>query len=211
MVAKEVEKRLKEVQEIAWNVGTRMIVQVVPGSGEEILEVVSGDADSVQKHVDELCHQIWHFKAEQKASLVVATMTGGRQQQTWTALARVIQSALKLVQHDGAIAICSDLKMRPGAAVSKLMGSDSPEQADYLISKEGTPDAIAATMIARALEQTRVYLLSNYDEEFVEDLGIAFVSSADEVVRLASRQESCITLSNAQNAFIELSEESLTC
>jgi hypothetical protein len=68
------------------------------------------------------------------------------------------------------------------------------------IRKEKPQDLLPATQLAKALSRSRVYLLSRLDETLVEELGLAAVSEAEEIARLASRHESCILLANAQYA-----------
>ena len=206
LLESEKAKRAAEINELAWMLGTRMTVQVIPGPGESIARVLAGDAEHVERRVAEQCDQLWRFTVDQKAKLVVAALSGGRQQQTWQDFARALHTALRVVEPDGAVAICSCLRMRPGTSLKKLIGADSLEDAERKIAKEKTWDALAAAQLVRALEQIRVYLLSELDEDFVEDLGMAYVSHPDEIARLASRQDSCIAIANAQHTVIELVE-----
>ena len=114
--------------------------------------------------------------------------------------------ALDAVEVDGAIAICSQLKTKPGPALRRLAGAEDFEPADRAILKKPTPDSLAASRLNRALQRARVYLLSELNESDVEDLGVAFVSDASEISRLTSQHESCLVLQNAQHVSISLDE-----
>jgi len=52
------------------------------------------------------------------------------------------------------------------------------------------------------LERVKVFLLSDLDEEAVEDLGVAHVGNTEQVERLSRQYASCILLGNAQHAFL---------
>jgi len=61
-------------------------------------------------------------------------------------------------------------------------------------------DAVAASLLVKTLEQHHIYLLSNLDDEVVEDLGIAPIQNEDELMRLCQRAGDCLVLHCAQHA-----------
>ncbi len=194
------QKRLQEASEADWLLGTRLAVQVVPGPGEKIMHVLAGDVEKVAARARELYEVAWCFKVPQRASLVVATLPGGRQQQSWPNFARVLDAALRVVQDNGTIAICCDLRTKPGPSLRRLARANSLDAANKAIQRDQTPDALTATQLIRTLQHANVYLLSRLDEDCVHSLGLAYVASPEEVVRLAARHTSCILLQNAHQA-----------
>lgn len=202
-------RRREEAKEASWLLGVRLCLQIIPGVGEEILAVLAGDAEVVDQLGSEKCEQLWHFHVNQRASLVVATMTGGRQQQSWSNFARVLDSASRVVQDDGAIAICCDLQAAPGPSLKRIASADSLDSADRSIQRDNSYDALPALQLVRALQRVRVYMLSQLDEDIVQSLGIAYVSCPEEVVRLASHHDSCILLQNAHQAVPMVAAEAL--
>jgi hypothetical protein len=56
------------------------------------------------------------------------------------------------------------------------------------------------------MQRGRVYLMSNLDEETVEDLGLGYISSVEEIDRLAQRCDSCILLADAHRAGVALGD-----
>ena len=117
---------------------------------------------------------------------------------------RTIDTALEVVETDGAIAVCCELKTKPGPALRRLAGAEDFEAADRAIQKKPSDDTLAASRLNRALQRARVYLLSKLDENDVEDLGMAFVSCPSEIAKLSSRHESCLALQNAQHVSVTL-------
>ncbi len=205
----ELSRRRQEAKEASWLLGVRLCLQVIPGVGEEILAVLAGDADVVDQLASQQCEQLWHFHVNERASLVVATMTGGRQQQSWSNFARALDSALRVVQDDGAIAICCDIQAKPGPSLKRIANADSLDAADRSIQRDNSFDALPAIQLVRTLQRVRVYMLSQLDEEVVQSLGIAYISCPEEVVRLATRHDSCILLQNAHQAVPLIAAEAL--
>ena len=131
----EKEKRRAEAREIVWMLGTRLTLQVVTGDGSSIERVLAGDAEVVEGRSREVCDHIWRCTVPQRASLVVAGLSGEKSQQTWGNLARTIRAAMQVVEPDGTIAICTELSVRPGAALKKVIGASSLELAAKAVEK----------------------------------------------------------------------------
>ena len=202
----EIDRRQEMAKEASWLLGVRMVVQLVPGAGDQLLHVLAGDADVVDRVAREKCDEIWQCVTPERASLVLATMPGSRQQQTWNNFARVLDSALRVVQDDGAIAVCCDLKVKPGPALKRVGQMESLDSAEQAIQKDRSDDALTAKQLVRTLQRARVYLLSQLDEDVVESLGVAYVSCPEELVRLASHHDSCILLRNAHQTIARVGE-----
>jgi nickel-dependent lactate racemase len=193
-------QRRKESQQAAFQLGVQFTIQVIPGPGNSVLHIVAGECETVAVEGERLCRAAWLHRVPAEASLVVATIEGGPDQQTWENAARALHAASVMVQQDGAIVLCTELACPPGPALQRLAVGDEDRMYDDIRGLE-TPDAIAASMLLVAREQARVYLLSKLDSETVEDLGVGFVSDPEDVSRLSERHESCILLGNAHRAF----------
>lgn len=195
-----------EIDEIGWLLGTQFTVQVLPGPRDEWLEVLAGEI----RHVFELgarrCAAAWTYAVPRRASLVVASLSGGPGQQTWGNLGRALAVASEAVAPGGAIALCTELAAEPGPAVASLTNVDDFETALRRIRREAESDALPAGELARTLENAKIYLLSRLDETTVEDLGMAAVADAREIQRLARRHDSCMVLASAQYATVVLQE-----
>lgn len=193
-------RRREEADEAAWMLGSQLIVQVVPGPGDTVLNVLAGESHAVTKRGKKHCAAAWRFKVPRRASLVVAGVEGGPEQQTWENFARALFAASQVVAEDGAIVICTELKCQPEASLRRLMSTEGASDARHEILRDRTSDAISASLLVEARERARVYLLSDLGEEVVEDLGLGHVSQVEEVARLSRQHESCILISGAQHA-----------
>ena len=86
----------------------------------------------------------------------------------------------------------------PGVGLQMLIGTEDWDQALPLFDKERPADLFAATMLVRAYQQSRLYLLSRLDETTVEQLNMIPVTDPADVGRLVARHESCVVLPDAQ-------------
>ncbi|HEX5445342.1 MAG TPA: lactate racemase domain-containing protein [Pirellulales bacterium] len=196
-----------EIDEIGWLLGTQFTVQVLPGPRDEWLDVLAGEIRQVFDVGARRCADAWTYEVPRRASLVIASVSGGPGQQTWDNVGRALAAASEAASPGGAIALCTELAAEPGPAVASLANVDDLGGALRRIRRDAESDALPAGALARALEDAKIYLLSRLDESLVEDLGMAVVADAREIARLARRHESCTVLASAQHAAVAVGEE----
>lgn len=194
------ERARHEANEVAWLLGIVFALQTVPGSADELLGVVAGNYEAVSRMAAALYDRAWNCRIPHRASLVVAGLQGGESEQTWENLGRAVSAASRAVSDDGAIAILCDVEAEPGPGVRRIADFENPREALRQLRKERPRDMVPAMQLARALTRARVYLLSRLEESLVEELGVAPVDEAADIVRLVRRHPSCIVLANAQHA-----------
>ncbi len=197
----------EEVEEVGWLLGAAFAVQVVPGPRGQILDVVAGEVGSVGRRGQELYDAAWSWLVARQASLVVVSIEGGTVQQTWHNLGRALEVAAPLVEEGGAIAVCSSLAAAPGAGIRLLASAASRSEALLQIDNEPPEDVVPARQLAAAQERARVYLLSELEEALVEDLEMVPLGRPSELARLARQHASCLLLSNAPYAVVQVREE----
>jgi nickel-dependent lactate racemase len=198
---------VRETNEAGWLIGVPLVMTVVPGPGETVAHVVAGEPQAVDRRTAELCRDQWALVSPQRASLVIATVSGGAAAQTWTNVGRALAAAQRLVDDDGAIAICTNLDEPLGPSLSRLSGNPDLAAARRKIAHDHSDDSWPAWQLASALERGPVYFLSLLDADIVEELGMAPIADIDELVRLATRSESCIVLDDAQHAVATVAGE----
>jgi nickel-dependent lactate racemase len=187
-----------EAEHVAWLLGVVFTVQVVPGASDGVLHVLAGHLEEVLARAGELCVDAWSLQVPNRANLVVAAIAGDCRQQTWENVGRAITAAQRIVNDNGAIALCTELTEAPGPGMRAAATAENPQQAQRRLSKHSPTDAPTAEKWALALSRTRVYLLSGLPEDQVEELGAAHVGGPGEVARLIERSESCVLLESAQ-------------
>jgi len=196
------QRLVEQADHVAWLLGIQFTIQVVPGPGDTVLDVLAGQSNSVARRGRELYRDAWDCDVPRPVGLVVAAIRGGPAQQTWENVGRALDAALAVVEDGGAIAVCCELEEPPGPALKRLAGAESRRAALRRIDKERPPDALVAASLARALDRGSVYLLSRLKPEVVEPLDIVHVAAAEELARLARRFESCVLLDDAPRAVV---------
>jgi hypothetical protein len=192
-------KLQKQSDEVGWLLGLQFTIQVVPGAESEVLHVLAGNADAVFREGHRLCQEAWSFEIPQLVDLAVATIEGDAHEQTWANVGRALAAATRATRPGGAVVVCTELEEGLGAALEMLVGAADLDEALSEIQQQHPADALVATQIAQALEHGKIYLISQLDDELVEELGVAPLGS-EQLSRIAQRYESCLVLTNAQYA-----------
>jgi hypothetical protein len=177
-----------------------MVMEVIPAADEAVANVIAGEPHAVSAKAQELYREQWSFRSSQRASLVIATVTGGAATQTWKNVGRALATAEQLVAEGGAVAICTNLDEPPGESLGRLIGSPDLADTERRLLRDHAEDSWPAWQIARALQRGPVYLLSQLDQETVEDMGLAPMADVAELKRLAGRHESVVLLRDSQHA-----------
>jgi nickel-dependent lactate racemase len=204
--AAEQAERKRETNQVGWLIGVPMVVEVVPGGGESVAHVLAGEPTAVAQESQELARERWSFECPYQVSLMIATLGGGPESQTWMNVGRTLAMAERLVADGGAVVICSNLSVPPGRSLGRLIGNPDLDRLIRKIANEHDVDSWPAWQLARALQRGPVYLLSQLDDETAEDLGFAPVASIDEIVRLAEHHETFAVIEDSQNAVVTLTE-----
>ncbi len=205
--AKERSEQRRETNQAGLLIGATLVLGIVPGNGEAVSHVLAGESMAVGQQGRELASEHWASQSPQQVNLLIATISGGPEAQTWTSVGRALAMAEHLVLAGGAVAICSNLREPPGPSLGRLIGNPDQEKVIRKLANEHDADSWPAWQLARALQRGPVYFLSQLEDEIVEDLGMAPVENVDEIVRLAEHYETFLVVEDAQNAVVTLAEE----
>jgi nickel-dependent lactate racemase len=197
---------IAEVNEVAWLLGINFTIQVIPGPGESILNILAGQSEAVSRLGRSEYRAAWTTPPVPRAKLVIAAISGGPSQQTWSNLGRAINAAVALVEPGGVVAICCELATEPGPAVQWLAEYQTRRRKLGGRELDHAPDLYSAAAIIAALEHSRLYLLSRLDPTFVRRLHITPVDAA-QLAQLARNAPSCVLLSNAPCAIVPAVKE----
>jgi hypothetical protein len=193
--------RRRETEKAGWLLGAALVVQVVPSRGGGVAEVVAGDPEAVSHLVETSCQETWSCQIAEPAKLVVATLVGDRNEQTWENVARALHAAGRIADQDAsAVALCTDMDCPPGEALQLLMTMGGDLDRAAKLANVQTHDAAAAWEIYKALCRGPVYFMSRLDAETVEELGMTPIANRDELTRLAQRSASCAVLNEGQHS-----------
>jgi hypothetical protein len=188
-----------EAGECDWMLGVGLALQVIPGPLGEIAGLYCGTPNGVRAAAERGYREIWSTEVKQRADLIVATIVGNEAQQTWQNLSRALAIADELLEPGGAIAICSEIATRPGPSGKRLRNAQDLAAVERKLLTDQFTDSAAALFLCRSLQRGTVYLKSQLDPAIVEGLGLAPISSDQEIERLTNAYRRCLVLEEAQH------------
>ena len=130
LTAGQLSHRHKQIDQVAWLLGVQVTAQIVPGPSDTAWRVLFGSPAAVFEKGWSLCGSAWQIDVPSpRASLVIAGISGGAPQQTWTNVGHALKAALSLVADDGAIVLCTELETPPGPALRLISDAGDLEAA----------------------------------------------------------------------------------
>ncbi|MGM0485653.1 MAG: lactate racemase domain-containing protein [Planctomycetota bacterium] len=192
-----------KANEIAWLLGVQLTLQVVAGPGESVLRVLAGLDEHVSRQGRALVNATWAYDVSRRAELVVATIEGQLDNQSWENLGRALHAAQQACLPEGTIVLCTELSCEPGPALERLMGGGG--DGETLLTPSGSThweDSVAAHLLGDARDASHIFLLSQLDEGAVESLGMGHIEKPEQINRICRQYNSCILLANAHRAIL---------
>ena len=195
--------RRAELREAGWMIGAPMVLAVAPAVSGEAPTVLAGDPVAVAEGSNAACREAWSAPAPEPAQLVVAVLGGDAAVQTWGDVGRALQSAERIREPGGVVALWSDLDEPVGEAMAKLTDAEDLGQVIGELGELSGEEAWAAWQLAQALERGPVFFHSRHDADTLERLGVAPVGTEKELERLAQRHASGAVLQEAQHVWFD--------
>ncbi len=177
-----------------------MTLQIVAGPGNTVLHVLAGQVDKVYRRGQTLVDAAWTYQVPNKAQLVVATIEGSRDDQTWANFGRALHAAQQVCAQDGTIILCTELTSGLGPSLKRLAGYEESGGLLKRVRRDRSEDAVSASLLLDLRDRAHVYLLSGLDETSVESIGIGYIDAPEHIGRLSRQFDSCILLANAHRA-----------
>ena len=193
--------------QVAWMLGVCILMSITADSAGNLGTVSVGVPDVIAKTIYATKQNPADFPV---ASLVIASIDGGQQQQTWSNVARAAIAAAQHVQPDGTIVLWTALDQTPSGQLSKLddfnfSAVDEDIRKSSTIAEEDVfpdwkPYDLLAHSLAKIASEHRILLRSHLDEEVVESMGLGVIELPDQLSHLCDGFDSCGVLRAAQFA-----------
>lgn len=196
------EKRLRAATEVAWLLGIQPVLAVLPGPQGNIDSLFFGKVDSVEQSIADAVSPRSLPPIKDRYDLVVVSIDGDQDQQSWENVARVLFMAENYVSEDGKIAVATNLETKPGPPFRWLAGIEENDSIEQHLLKSHHPQSLAAIEILRSRSKHVVYLLSKLPREVVEELGISAMGETEELEHVIASSESCLIISGAQHRWL---------
>ena len=195
------------IDEISWLLGSQFTIQTVGNSRNQFSHLLAGATEAVFREGKRLLSSGWTVEVEERVDMVIAAVDSAAGPRDWNDLGMAIAAASRIVAREGRIVILSDAASAGDTGVEMLRRCEEASDVLKPLRLEIPTDVIPVTQLVTALNKARIYLLSQHDEDFVEDLFMTPLSEAVEVTRLLkSETGSVAVIGSAQNVFSRLSD-----
>jgi nickel-dependent lactate racemase len=183
----------REAAEVAWLLGAPFLIQVIQGSGDDIVHVLAGSIES-SREGERLLDARWRVTVDRPADVVVSGLRTAANTLAAEDLARAYFAAARVVRSGGRIVLLTGAAPALGPALQLLRQSEDMGPALQRMLQEKPEDLAAGFMWASAAQHAKLYLLSGLADEVAEELFVTPLERASEVQRLLSGEAACLLL-----------------
>ena len=193
--------RWQEIELANDSLGAFFSVQIVCGPGDAIRRVCSGARKDAISSALAATNELWVLRWPTPADVVVATIESNPRDQNWDDFAEALVAASRVSKTEGPIVIWSELEANPDRNIRKACMSQF---------EDGISSKLPKTLqqVAAIVKDRPVFLRSGLNRNLVEELGLGFVESATEVVRIAEPYTTGLLIRDAHMCQIQMGEGS---
>ncbi|HIF00037.1 MAG TPA: DUF2088 domain-containing protein [Planctomycetes bacterium] len=191
------------VDEIGWLLATQFTVQIVPGLAAGIEGAFCGATDQALAAGKQLVNETCRLTVDEEVHLAIVSIPGNSGL-GWKHLGAALATASRLVGDDGRIAVVAELPEHIGPGLEMLRRCNALEALLQPLNEEPPEDAVEVIQLIHALQTSQIYLFSNLDASFVEDLGILPLSTETELQRVIDSSDSVVVVPNANYVWAQV-------
>jgi len=185
-------------QEATWQLGLCASLRLVGGRGDTLAAAAFGFPPAAARQARALAAG-WRPRVRAPAALSIASLSDPRG--GLAMLLRAVAAAARVTHPAGTVCIASRLTERPGVIFTRWREGASLEglvrEAVGVADQSLIVDAFQTRLFAKALGDRRLVLLSDLDEDLVEELELGFAGKPEVVERLAHKADSVAVLHEA--------------
>jgi nickel-dependent lactate racemase len=196
----------QEAAEVAWLLGAPFLVQVIAGSGEDIVHVVAGSMDSATEG-QRLLDARWRVQLDEPVPTVILGLAGDPARHGFGELAQALACAARVVEEGGRIVLLTQAMPPLTAGAEMLREAGNPAKALDALRQQAPPDLAAGFQWASAAQKAQIYLLSNLPADVVEELFATPLDKASQVERLVGTGRACLFLADGHKTMAEVKAE----
>lgn len=183
------------LQDITWQLGVMASLRLVAGRSGSLHAACFGLPEEAARDA-RVAASDWCPRVDEPGDVAIATMSSSEPR--FRDLVRAVAAASRVTQPDGTICVVGNLAEAPGMVTTRWRQGVPLEPLLREAAESKDPviigDALATRLLARALGERRLVILSRLDQAVVEDFGFGYAAAIDVVERLANRAEHVIVL-----------------
>ncbi|RCS51881.1 DUF2088 domain-containing protein [Bremerella cremea] len=199
-------RRIAEVEEIRQLLGIVYNCLLIPARGGGYGAAIFGEASHVEREANRQLREFWEPHLPTMAGVVIALITGGQAGQTWENAARALANVEHLVRPDGAVILATEIRQRPGVAMSQMAESLEFTDFEAQMRKSRHEDSAIALQFARTLAQCKVYIRTALPEAVMDDLDMIPVQSDEECRKICEHYQDVVVVHDAQNMSVRVAD-----
>ena len=185
-------------REAGWLMGVQFALAVVPAHDGGIAGILGGDPEQVYRTaIIQLQEACTAEEATKKHDLVIASIEGAKDQQTWMNVARAMTKADMFLSSAGCLVVLCDVD-RITDGIAQLSSDQPDDELERMLLGGDLEDAFSAAVIRSVQAKRSVYLMAPLNPAEIEGLGLAPVSGTADVERLSQRFRNICLLRTSQ-------------
>lgn len=188
-----------DIQHVNDLLGTFFAIQLVVGPGDAVHGVYAGERKAVLKAAKKQLGQAWAVSVPATADLVVATIESQATEQSWDDFAQALINVVPCCEVSAPIVICSQLRRTPTRETRAALVDPLPAAEKKTLNK--------LSQLRQIVGEHPIFLSSNLTQAEVEEIGLGYLSVADELQRLVEKSSHGLFLRDAHKCAITLREE----
>lgn len=192
------------IDEVGWLLGVQFTVQVVPGVGGDVADVIAGAQDAVFHRGKSRLEDRWGMRLDERVDFVLVAVEADEAGHDWPQIGAALETARRLVEKDGRILVLSQLNSELSPGLELLQECRTPRDALQPLRRSAPEDLVTATQVARATDWAQVYLLSELEDDVVEDLFAIPLSTDEEARRLLESADRMAIVASAQHVHADV-------
>ena len=198
-------KLAEEARQAGWELGVVLLMEIIPGAGDGVANIVFGTPDSVEKEVERIhsaCVKefdknvvsgIGKLKFSRKPKQILCAVGGDERRQTWLNVIESLEASAEKGTDNCTLFLCADISQPVGSGFKVVMaGSDllagTISAVASTLYRENFPDSFLALRWLRLVDRHRIFWLSNLDCETIEKLGAVPLESIDQLQRVIKQE-----------------------
>ena len=189
-------QRTQEVELANDHLGTFFALQIVNAPGGEVAAIVSGARKDALDHAKGTADEIWAVKFVPECQAVLATMEERGRTQTWDDFADAVINASKVSNGSGPILIWSSIDQAADRNTRKALMSQFDESISGKFS-------VQLRSLASIISDRPIFLHSELSQGQTEELGLGYIDTEDDALRILAKFESCVLLRDAHRCRIQ--------
>jgi nickel-dependent lactate racemase len=186
----------REAAEVAWLLGAPFLVQVIPGTGAEILHVVGGPVETSAEG-QRLLDARWRVEVEAPADVVMAGIGGDPAQHSLDDIARAFACASRVVKPHGRIVLLCAAQPSLGPGGDLLRQAEDVASLMNSFRQHQGPQHESVFHWAHAAQRASLYLWSRLPGDVAEELFTVPLDQPGQVQKLIEGAATCLVLPDA--------------